>query len=70
MNSPIIGDAEEHELNFLADSALYGFNRPAPKRSTVPLEKRDYGQQKTRSKSQVISDMTYNITRASEANVY
>jgi hypothetical protein len=40
VNSPIIRDAEEHELNFLADSALYGFNRPEPRRSTVPVEKR------------------------------
>jgi hypothetical protein len=70
INSPIIRDTEEHELNFLADSALYGFNRPEPRRPTVPVEKRDYGQQKTRRESQVISDMKYNITRANESNVY
>jgi hypothetical protein len=69
-NSPIIRDTEEHELNFLADSALYGFNRPEPRRPTGPVEKRDYGQQKTRRESQVISDMKYNITRANESNVY
>jgi hypothetical protein len=59
INSPIIRDAEEHELNFLADSALYGFNRPEPRRPTVPVEKMDYGQQKTRRESQVISDMKH-----------
>jgi hypothetical protein len=69
INYPIIPDAEEHELNFLADSALYGFDRPEPRRPTVPVEKRDHGQQKTRRESQVISDMKYNITRANESNV-
>jgi hypothetical protein len=30
INSPIIRDAEEHELNFLADSTLYGFIDQSP----------------------------------------
>jgi hypothetical protein len=65
-NSPISQDSNA-EAHFLADSALYGFDRPVPKHLTNSVEKRDYGQQKTRRESSVISDMKYNITRANES---
>ena len=68
-NSPISQDSNA-EAHFLADSALYGFDRPVPKRLTNSVEKRDYGQQKTRRESSVISDMKYNISRAEQSNVY
>jgi hypothetical protein len=68
-NSPISQDSNA-EAHFLADSALYGFDRPVPKHLTNSVEKRDHGQQKTRRESSVISDMKYNIFRAEQQNVY
>jgi hypothetical protein len=56
-NSPISQDSNA-EAHFLADSALYGFDRPVPKRLTNSVEKRDYGQQKTRRESQPHAHVT------------